>query len=235
MQYDLSSLVGDAVNMTLPREEGKGLRFELRVDENIPHLLLGDEVRIRQCVLNILSNAVKYTEEGSVTLRVGYEALGEDKIALKVSVSDTGIGMKSADMDRLFTPFARIEEQRNRSIEGTGLGMSITKQLLALMDSHLDVESVYGEGSTFSFSIEQPVVDWEPVGGLAKRYGAGPANKAYQELFHAPDARILVVDDTPMNLTVIRGLLKRTRIQIDTAASGGEALAMAARAHYDVI
>ena len=234
-QYDLSSLVSDLVNMTRPRAEGKGLRFELHVDENIPHLLLGDEVRIRQCALNILSNAVKYTEEGSVTLRVGYERLDESKITLSVSVSDTGIGMKAEDMDRLFTPFARIEERRNRNIEGTGLGMSITKQLLALMDSRLDVESVYGEGSTFSFSVEQSVVDWEPVGPLAKRYGANAARKSYRELFHAPRSRILVVDDTPMNLTVIRGLLKRTRIQIDTAGSGREALAMAARGRYDVI
>ena len=234
-QYDLSSLVGDLVNMTRPRAEGKGLRFDVRVDENIPHLLLGDEVRIRQCALNILSNAVKYTEEGSVTMRVGYEKRGEDRIALSFSVSDTGIGMKPEDMERLFTPFARIEEQRNRNIEGTGLGMSITKQLLALMDSRLDVESVYGEGSTFSFSVDQPVVGWEPVGPLAKRYGTNAPRKSYRELFHAPDACILVVDDTPMNLTVIRGLLKKTRIRIDTAASGREALAMAARERYDVI
>ena len=235
VQYDLSSLIGDIVNMTRPRADGKGLLFELRVDENIPHLLLGDEIRIRQCVLNVLSNAVKYTEEGSVTLSVGYEKLDGDKIALSFSVSDTGIGMKPEDMDRLFAPFARIEEQRNRNIEGTGLGMSITKQLLALMNSRLNVESVYGEGSTFSFSIEQPVIDWEPVGGLGKRYGASTPHRSYQELFHAPDARILVVDDTPMNLTVIRGLLKRTRIHIDTAALGREALAMAARERYDVI
>ena len=235
VQYDLSSLVGDLVNMTRPRAERKDLRFDVHVDESLPHLLLGDEIRIRQCALNVLSNAVKYTEKGSVTLRVGYEELAEDRIALKVSVSDTGIGMKPEDMGRLFTPFARIEEQRNRSIEGTGLGMSITKQLLALMNSRLDVESVYGEGSTFSFSIEQPVVDWQPVGPLAKRYGANAARKSYRELFHAPEARILVVDDTPMNLTVIRGLLKRTRIQIDTAGSGREALAMAARERYDVI
>ena len=235
VQYDLSSLVGDLVNMTRPRAEGKGLRFELRVDENIPHMLLGDEVRIRQCALNVLSNAVKYTETGSVTLCVGYEALGGDKIALSFSVSDTGIGMKPEDMDRLFAPFARIEEERNRNIEGTGLGMSITKQLLTLMGSQLNVESVYGEGSTFSFSIEQPVIEREPVGSLGKRYGANTPQKSYHELFHAPQARILVVDDTPMNLTVIRGLLKRTRVQIDTAASGREALAMAARERYDVI
>ena len=234
-RYDLSSLVGDLINMTRPRAEGKGLRFEVRVDENIPHLLLGDEVRIRQCALNFLSNSVKYTEDGSVTLRVGYEKLDESKIMLKFSVSDTGIGMKEEDMDRLFTPFARIEEKRNRNIQGTGLGMSITNQLLELMGSHPDVKSVYGEGSTFSFSVEQPVIDWEPIGPIAKRYGAVTPRKSYREMFHAPEAHILVVDDTPMNLTVIQGLLKRTRIQIDTAVMGKEALTMVANQRYDVI
>jgi len=232
-QYDLSSLVNDLVNMTRQRAEDKGLRFVVEVDENIPHLLTGDELRIRQCALNVLTNAVKYTEKGSVTLRVGYEKINEDRILLKLSVTDTGIGMKPEDMARLFSPFERIEEKRNRAIEGTGLGMSITKQLLALMDSKLDVESVYGEGSTFSFAVEQPVVSREPIGSFAGRYAAGAARNAYRELFHAPEARILVVDDTPVNLAVIRGLLKKTRVQVVTAESGKEALRLAAREPFD--
>jgi len=234
-RYDLSSLVNDLVNMTRPRADNKGLRFVVRVDENIPRLLLGDEIRIRQCALNILTNAVKYTEKGTVTMTLGFEKRGEDRIALRFSVADTGIGMKQEDMDRLFAPFERIEESRNRSVEGTGLGMSITKQLLALMDSKLDVESVYGEGSTFSFAVEQPVESWEPVGRFVGRRAADAPHRVYRELFHAPEARILVVDDTPVNLTVIRGLLKRTQIKVDTASSGAEALLKAENTAYDVI
>jgi len=234
-RYDLSSLVNDLVNMTRPRADNKGLRFVVHVDENIPHLLFGDEIRIRQCALNILTNAVKYTEKGTVTMELGYEKRGENRIALRFSVADTGIGMKQEDMDRLFAPFERIEESRNRSVEGTGLGMSITKQLLALMDSKLDVESVYGEGSTFSFAVEQPVESWEPVGRFVGRRAAGAPHRVYRELFHAPEARILVVDDTPVNLTVIRGLLKRTQIKVDTASSGAEALSRAENTVYDVI
>ena len=204
------------------------------MDETIPHLLYGDEIRIRQCALNILTNAIKYTEKGSVTLAVGYEKRREDKISLRFRVSDTGIGMKQEDMGKLFSPFSRIEESRNRSIEGTGLGMSITRQLLDLMGSSLEVQSVYGEGSTFSFAVEQPVVQWTPIGKFAGRYEVSGEQRAYRERFHAPDAQVLVVDDTPVNLAVIRGLLKKTHVQIDTAESGREALQKAAAQPYDV-
>ena len=232
-QYSLGSLINDLANMLRPRAEKKGLRFTVDVDETAPNLLFGDEIRIRQCALNLLTNAVKYTETGTVTLCVGYEKCAEDRISLHIRVSDTGIGMKPEDMEQLFAPFARIEELRNRSIEGTGLGMSITKQLLALMDSRLEVESVYGSGSTFSFAVEQPVIRWEPVGSCAKHCEANAPRKAYRELFHAPDARILVVDDTPVNLAVIRGLLKKTLVQVVTASSGKEALAKAAQEPFD--
>ncbi len=235
-QYDLSSVINDLVNMILSRAEDKGLRFDVQADESTPHLLYGDEIRIRQCVLNILTNAVKYTEKGSVTLNIGYEKIDDGKILLRFRISDTGIGMKQEDMDKLFAPFARIEEMRNRTIEGTGLGMSITQQLLDLMGSKLEVESVYGEGSTFSFAVEQPVIKWEGVGHLTCRIDqSAESRKTYHELFHAPDARILIVDDTPVNLSVVKGLLKRTRMTVDTAESGPEAIKKAAEQKYDMI
>jgi len=233
--YDISSLINDLVNMTRPRAEDKGLSFDVRVDKNIPCRLIGDEIRIRQCALNVLTNAVKYTEKGGVTLDVGYEWISRNNIMLRIAVTDTGIGMRQEDMDRLFAPFARIEEKRNRAIEGTGLGMSITKQLLALMGSRLEVESVYGEGSTFSFKIDQPVINWEGVGEFAEHVRTDARRRSYRERFHAPEARVLVVDDTPVNLTVVRGLLKKTQIQVDTAESGREALALAAENRYDVV
>ena len=235
-QYDLGSLINDLMNMILGRAESKGLRFDVQVDDTVPHLLYGDEIRIRQCALNVLTNAVKYTEKGSVTMTVSYEKRGEDKIALTFRIADTGIGIKPEAMEKLFSPFDRIEESRNRSIEGTGLGMSITQQLLTLMGSKLEVESVYGEGSTFWFTLEQDVIKWEGVGRLACRMEPEKGGrKRYRELFHAPEARILVTDDTEANLTVIRGLLKRTRVTVDTAESGAQTLEMAQKQHYDVI
>ncbi len=235
-EYDLSLLINDLVNMIRTRAEDKGLRLEVQVQKDIPQILFGDEIRIRQCALNMLTNAVKYTEKGSVTLAVDYEETGENVILLKFRVTDTGIGLKPADMARLFAPFARIEESRNRSIEGTGLGMNITKNLLDLMNSELKVESVYGEGSTFSFALEQPVVRWVPIGEFTGRFETSAVRrKAYHEAFRAPQARILVVDDMPVNLTVIKGLLKKTQVKVETATSGYEAVEKASRQKYDVI
>ena len=235
-QYDLSSVINDLVNMIRARAEKKGLRIDVSVDKDVPHILYGDEIRIKQVALNLLTNAVKYTNEGKVSISVGFSKEDEENILLSFRIEDTGIGMKEEDMDRLFSPFARIEEKRNRYIEGTGLGMSIVRQLLDLMGSRLEVRSVYGEGSQFSFAIRQKVIKWEPMGDIFDRI-AKEANEPeeYRELFHAPDADILVVDDTEVNLTVICNLLKQTMVKIDTAASGAEALSMAKEKHYDII
>ena len=235
-QYELSSVINDLINMVRDRAEKKGLKLNVQVDREIPHLLYGDEIRIKQIALNLLTNAVKYTEKGEVTIAVSFEKNSDDEIGLSFRVADTGIGMKEEDMVRLFSPFSRIEEKRNRSIEGTGLGMSIVKQLLALMDSQLEVKSVYGEGSEFSFVIRQKVIKWEPMGDYAIRFNSQVQEReAYQELFHAPSARLLVVDDTEVNLVVIRNLLKRTQVKIDTVTSGKEALALAKEVHYDIV
>ena len=234
--YDLSSLISDLVNMTASRAEAKGLEFIVDIAEDMPHLLHGDETRVKQCALNILTNAVKYTPEGSVTLSIEAGRIDETSCGLRFSVTDTGIGIKEEDIAKLFSPFERIEEGRNRAIEGTGLGMSIVKKLLAAMGTQLDVKSVYGKGSTFSFTVAQKVRDWEPIGNYTEtRKKELEKLKAYTESFQAPDAAILVVDDTPVNLTVMKGLLKQTRIQIDTAESGPAALEMAKARKYDVI
>ncbi len=235
-QYDLSSLVGDIVNMIRSRAEKKGLSFEVEVQNDIPSVLYGDEVRIKQIVLNLLTNAVKYTETGTVRLEISYKPLTEGEIDLGFSVSDTGIGMKEEDMNRLFSPFSRIEEKRNRNIEGTGLGMSIVKQLLALMDSKLDVKSEYGKGSQFHFEVKQKIIRDDPIGDFAARYEKVVHSPGqYRELFHAPDAKVLVVDDNEVNLTVITNLLKRTRVQVDTVLSGKEAILSCAKNDYDVV
>jgi CheY-like chemotaxis protein/HPt (histidine-containing phosphotransfer) domain-containing protein/anti-sigma regulatory factor (Ser/Thr protein kinase) len=214
----------------------KGLELIVEVDETMPYLLIGDDVRLKQVILNVLTNAVKYTEKGSVTMRVEGKKADDQNIYFHVCIKDTGIGIKEEDIQKLFSPFERIEENRNRTIEGTGLGMSIVKQLLAMMDSKLEVQSVYGEGSEFSFTVRQQVVDWKPIGNYAVKYRESVASmERYQEAFHAPTAKILVTDDTEMNLTVLKGLLKATRIQVDTATSGKETLEKAKQQKYDVM
>ena len=234
VQYDLSSMINDLVNMVRNRAEKKGLKLEIDVDSETPNLLIGDEIRVRQCALNLLTNAVKYTESGTVTLQISFEKTDDKSILLKVKITDTGIGIKEEDMEKLFTKFTRLEENRNHTIEGTGLGMSITVQLLELMGSALRVEREYGKGSEFSFAVEQEVCDWDGIGDYSDRYTDGSI-EVYHELFHAPSARILVVDDTEINLSVIENLLKQTQIQIDTATSGPETLTKAAETDYDVI
>ncbi len=236
--YDVSSLLNDLVNMIQSRAEDKGLELILDFSENMPKLLHGDEVRIKQVIMNILTNAVKYTEKGSVTFRVGYERIRKepDKVYILVSVIDTGIGIRKEDLEKLFHEFERIEEKRNRNIEGTGLGMNITRSILEMMGSHLEVSSIYGEGSTFSFRLKQDVVSWEELGDYEVSYRVAIAGrKKYKQKFTAPSARVLVTDDSSMNLEVFKNLLKRTGVQIDTATRGDECLALTRLNKYDVI
>ena len=238
VDYDLSSVLGDLVNMISTRADQKGLELKTDFDPNTPKMLNGDEIRIKQVITNLLTNAVKYTEKGSVTFKVGYERSQkeQDVVFLSVSVEDTGIGIREEDMDRLFGEFERIEESRNRYVEGTGLGMSITKSLLDMMGSSLEVKSRYGEGSSFSFILKQKVVSPSPLGDYAASYREHlMKHQKYKEAFTAPDAQILVVDDNLMNLTVFKGLVKKTLIKVDTAEDGNRALALTKDKKYDII
>ncbi|MBR1862146.1 MAG: response regulator [Lachnospiraceae bacterium] len=236
VEYELSSVVNDLINMVSAKAADKGLELKIDVAKDIPHVLYGDEIRVKQCILNILNNAVKYTPKGSVTMRLVSRYVSEDEIALKVNVIDTGIGIKEEDLSKLYSPFERIEESRNRTIEGTGLGMSIVKQLLDMMGSQLVVKSVYGEGSDFSFEIVQKVINKEPIGDFNETYEKSLESMSeYSVSFVAPEGHILVVDDTPMNLTVIKGLLKETLLRVDTATSGAQCLELVKKNNYDII
>ena len=238
VDYNFVSMLNDLVNMVQGKAEDKGLAFNLDIDRNIPVILNGDEIRIKQIITNILSNAVKYTKEGSITLKAGFTKMEEnpDSVKLKISVTDTGIGIKEEDLKRLFEAFERIEEEKNRNIEGTGLGMSIAQSFLVMMGSNMEVKSEYGKGSTFSFDLIQGVKSWDPVGNYEETFKRSiTERKKYKERFTAPHARILVVDDTPVNLSVIKSLLKRTKIQIDAAGSGDEGIGFYRQKHYDVI
>ncbi|MBQ1509662.1 MAG: response regulator [Selenomonadaceae bacterium] len=236
VEYHLNSLLNDLVNMIQKRAMDKNLAFHVETNRNIPSVLFGDEIRIRQVIMNLLTNAVKYTKRGYIVLNVNYVPVDADNVFLCISVSDTGIGIKEEDLHRLFNAFERIEEKRNRTIEGTGLGMNISRHLLNMMGSDLKVHSVYGAGSNFSFQILQRVVDPDPIGDFEETYKRSlQQDQTYEEAFTAPDASILFVDDTEMNLVVVKGLLKQTRIQVDTALSGRECLDLLKLKKYDII
>ncbi len=238
VDYKLSSVINDLINMIHNRAEDKGLLFSLNVSRDIPSVLNGDEIRINQVISNLLTNAVKYTEKGSVMLDIGYERIEDDpdSIMMTVSVKDTGIGIREEDMKKLFVQFERIEENRNRNIEGTGLGLSITKGLIEMMGSTLEVKSVYGLGSEFSFGIRQKVVSWEPMGDYREAYREHlSAMENNRERFIAPDAHILVVDDNSMNLMVFKSLVKKTGVKTDTASGGDEGIGLTLERKYDLI
>ena len=237
--YELSSLINDVNNLISFRARDKGLEYHVDVDENIPDGLYGDKVRVRQIITNLLTNAVKYTDRGSVRLKIctaekSFRA--GDTVMLKISVKDTGIGIQKEDISKLFVKFQRVDLDRNSTVEGAGLGLAITSSLLSMLGGKISVESTYGEGSCFTVCLPQRVVSCEPVGNISIKHeqnGEHPAE--YRESFHAPEAVILIVDDTRINLTVTSGLLKKTEIQIDSAQNGIEALELTEKKAYDLI
>ena len=247
VEYELFSIINDCYNMVFLRAKRKGLKFIVENDPNIPAFLYGDEVRVRQIIMNLLTNAIKYTKDGEVTLRFDYEELQDDIVNLKVSVKDTGIGISEENQKMLFESFKRIDEKENRNIEGTGLGLTITKKFVDMMDGSIEVNSALYEGSTFTVTIPQKNVKNGVIGNFAERFEGRLSGTASQEKdkekkssqkglsFTAPNARLLVVDDVKMNLNVVRLLLKNTQAQIDLASSGEEALKYTMMKRYDVI
>ena len=238
VDYELAMVLNDLVNMIQARAEAKGLELKLDFDSSTPNLLRGDEVRLKQIIMNILTNAVKYTEEGTVTFGVDYEDIQGDSgaVNLKVYVRDTGIGIKQEDMERLFDEFERLDEEHNRKMEGTGLGMAITHSLLEMMGSSISVKSKYGEGSEFSFILRQEVRGTQMLGDYQETCRNSLKQRAADTgLFTAPDAHILVIDDMKVNLKVFEKLLKRTKVIIDAAIDGDAGIELALKNKYDVI
>ncbi len=233
VDYEVNSLISDCCNMAADRAKAKELELLVECADNVPMKLCGDETHIRQIIMNLLTNAVKYTEKGTVKLIVSGR-FTDGGFVLKVDVSDTGIGIAEENLPQLFTQFQRFDLQRNRNIEGTGLGLSIVKRLCDLMSGTITARSVLGSGSTFTVELPQKVVDSTPCGGVNLNYSAG-AEHEYHHSFEAPEAKILAVDDLPVNLLVIANLLKETRIKIDTAGSGRECLDKCSQQKYDLI
>ena len=236
VEYELFSVLNDCYNMTLSRAAEKGLAFEIDVDKRLPSALYGDEVRIRQIINNFLSNAVKYTETGKVILRLNELSRSDGDAELEIVVEDTGKGIRKEDRDKLFSNFTRLDEESNRNIEGTGLGLSLTQKLVQLMGGEISVESEYGKGSVFTVRLSQKVLNPEPIGDFSDKYKeVADQTKEKAVQINIPDAAILVVDDVDMNLQVVRGMLKRTHASVDTARSGMECLEKIAVKRYDII
>ncbi len=236
VSYETGALFSEIVNMIWIKAREKGLEFRLQVDPSIPSMLCGDEVRIKQVLINLLNNAIKYTSVGTVTLSIRCERLMLNRVRVWYSVEDTGQGVKKENIPYIFNAFKRVNEEKNRHIEGTGLGLSIVQQLVELMGGEISVNSVYTKGSTFVVTLEQDIVNSRELGTftLASRSRVHEGEQ-YHQSFEAPDAHILVVDDNEMNLKVVHKLLKETKVQIDTAESGAECLRLTQYQHYDTI
>ena len=236
VEYRTEEMFRELVVLMQIRMQEKGLEFFVDIDKNLPTVLFGDEKRIKQILVNILTNAVKYTEKGSVTLSVRAEAASEGKVELKVSVEDTGIGIKKEDLEYLYDTFQRIDEKNNRGIEGSGLGLSITKKLVDLMGGEITVDSIYTKGSIFTVILEQEVVDAAPIGSIKfQDKGQREERPYYERSFEAPEARILIVDDNMMNSVVAEKLLADTKVKVDIAESGEECLEKTRQKYYHII
>ena len=237
--YDLFAVLNDCYCVANPRAQSKGLEFNINVNPKTPSQLSGDEVRLRQIINNLLSNAIKYTPSGTVDLLVDFKILPDEKdnrrIELVIIVADTGIGIRSDDRGKLFQSFERIDLDRNRNIEGTGLGLNLTKKLVEMMDGRVLVKSVYGSGSVFEVHVPQPVKGDAVIGNFVERHKDFISVNSAVKKFKARKARLLVVDDVSLNLKVVSGLLKETEIKVDTATNGEDALHLVEENHYDLI
>lgn len=233
VNYEIESMINDLYNLIYAKTQEKNLKLLFHIDSSIPKKLYGDDKRIKQVLVNLLINAVKYTDKGKISLDVNCKTDGA-MAYLSFSVKDTGIGIKEEDIGRIYNAFQRFDMSRNRNVEGTGLGMNIVQELLRLMGSELKIESEPDEGSEFSFVISQGIVDESAIGDLDYCFKT-VTEEIYQSIYLAPDASVLVVDDYPMNLKVFKGLLKPTKIKVSMAESGNECIELMKKNNYDIV
>ena len=233
--YSVFRLLRECYHLVEGRAQEKDLPIEIKCTADIPRELQGDMERIKQILVNLLTNSIKYTRVGKVTLSVKWASFSDTEGLIEFVVTDTGQGISEEDFTKLFKEFQRIEEDKNRTIEGTGLGLAICRELLKMMDGNITVSSTPGEGSVFTVSLPQKILDPMPSGEFELIKEAAPARSAYKESFHAPEARILVVDDIEMNLKLISALLKKTGMQISVANSGERAIDICKNEEFDLI
>ncbi len=234
-EYNVFRMIRECYNLVVPRAQQKDLPILVECAPDIPTSLMGDSEKIKQILINILTNSVKYTSTGQILLKVTWEAEDHGNGVLTMLVSDTGQGISEEDISKLFQLFQRLRENENRTVEGTGLGLALSRKLAQMMGGEISVSSVPDKGSDFTIALPQSVVDATPSGNYETRPQSAPQKSAYKESFHAPDAQILVVDDVEMNLKLIRNLLKKTELQIDTALDGRTAHNLCQDTDYDVI
>lgn len=236
VEYDVTNVINDVSVMFAKKAEEKGLEFNVEVDENLPKVLYGDELRIRQIIVNLVSNSVKYTDMGNISLSIRNAEVSKEKVTIEIKVSDTGRGIMKEEMERLFDSFMRADKVRNRTIEGTGLGLALTKTFAEMMGGSVDVASEYGKGSTFTVTVNQGIVDSSPVGAFVlKTEYSEIARRHVGTMVEATGVRILVVDDLDVNCDVFTGLLKGSGAKIDAAYSGAESIEMCEIKKYDLI
>lgn len=235
-QYEIIAMINELYMTFKTRANRKNLKFTLDISADIPSVLWGDEVRIKQIVSNLLTNAVKYTEEGKILLQIKCHKLDSRSVNLRFSVTDTGMGIKKEDIPFLFDEFKRVDAGKNNAIEGTGLGLAICRRLAGMMGGEITVDSIYHKGSVFTFSVNQNIVDDAPIGQLDNVLHSKIGRKySYSRSFEAPEARVLVVDDNEMNRVVMRKILKSTRVQLDLTDGGAGCLELTRRKQYHVI
>ncbi len=233
--YNVGNMFSEIVDLIWQKAYDKGLKFRVEIDSKLPSVLVGDEMRIKQVIINLLNNGIKYTQSGSVILRVEAEVKEGLSVEMSISVIDTGMGIKAEAQEALFDAFKRIDIEKNKNVEGTGLGLSIVKQLVELMNGSVMVNSVYTQGSTFTVRLKQEIADITPVGNINRTDKKRSGRSVYKPIFEAETARILIVDDNELNLAVEARLISDTKIQIDTARSGMEALSLSMINRYDLI
>jgi CheY-like chemotaxis protein/nitrogen-specific signal transduction histidine kinase len=241
--YETAYFINDTINLNRVRIGSKPINFILEINGDFPQKLIGDELRVKQILNNLLSNAVKYTNEGAVTLSVSSSPAGDgNETRLRFAVRDTGIGIRKEDIEKLFTVYTQFDLNTNRKVEGTGLGLEITKKLVEMMGGNISVESEYGKGSVFTVMFIQKLVDSENIGEETAeklrnfKYIAGRKQDDIVPSW-MPNKKVLVVDDVPVNIMVVEGLLEPYGVQIDSALSGKEAVEkiMAEDTHYDLV
>ncbi|MBQ9359873.1 MAG: response regulator [Lachnospiraceae bacterium] len=232
--FDVTSMLNDVVTMTKIRLGDKPVELRLDIDPRIPSSLIGDEIRAKQVLINILGNAVKFTKKGYVLLKVAYEGIDDERCVVRIDIKDTGIGIKEEDLSHIFSSFTQVDTKRNRTVEGTGLGLAISRRLVELMGGHLTVSSVYGEGTTFSYSRLARIHDRTPVGNIEERMQE-VRSEAYRAGFTARGTSVLVVDDNDMNLEVASGMLSPYGIDVTLAASGTDAMVSFSQKRFDIV
>ena len=235
VQYNVENMFGELVDLIKVQADKKGLELRVDIDKNLPSVLVGDEKRIKQILLNLLDNAVKYTKEGYIAMSVQGENAADGEISMKVKVADTGMGIRKEDMEYIYDSFNRVDENNNSRIVGSGLGLAITKQLVDLMEGEITVDSIYTKGTVFTVILKQGIADAKSVGSVNLLKRQSQDTGSYKPSFEAPEARILVVDDNSMNSRVAASLLSYTKVQVDTAGSGEECLKMTMKKYYHVI